>query len=475
MSDNNISTERGRFRLLKFFAFASLAVLVAFSVPFSLIISRNTKEIILKSYENYALLLGQNLDHQIYQNFSIPVVSRYGQIRLRDQEQFQLMDKVVRGTIHSFKIDLVNIYDINKGVIAYSTDERLLGKKVVLGDGFKAATLGQASSKVIKGGGDIWGIGVMLSAKETKLRTFLPFKGLDPFSGKNYVMGVFELIQDLTEEYKEITRFTYVTFGLSTLIMALIFLSLLLVVRRAEAIMEQRAEEQRQWQAQLDQAERLAELGRMVAAISHEIKNPLGIISSTAELLQSSTLRPQEQKDLTEILLQETKRLNTILSEFLDFARPKVPELKEHDIREVLERNLSFIEQEAHRSGIEVIREIPPYPAMALIDSNSLHQAVLNILINAIQAMKDGGTLRVGISENKKSWHIQVADTGMGISEEILPRIFEPFFTTKEKGTGLGLSIVQKIIRSMNGDITVKSKVGEGTVFTISLPKLKEY
>ncbi|MFN3534817.1 MAG: two-component sensor histidine kinase, partial [Desulfatiglandales bacterium] len=173
----NSPGKRG-FRLLKFFAFSSLGVLLAFTFPFSVIISKNAKGLLFRSYENYALLLGQNLDHQILQNFSLPVISKYGQIRLRDEEQYNLMDKVVRNTVHSFKIDMVNIYDINKGVIAYSTEPRLVGRPVMLGEGYKSATLGQNSSRLIKKGGDLWGVGVIIPKDQVKLRTFLPFKGI---------------------------------------------------------------------------------------------------------------------------------------------------------------------------------------------------------------------------------------------------------------------------------------------------------
>ena len=123
----NTRSEGRQFRLVKFFAYASFIVLIIFSFPFSVVISQQAKDILMKSYENYALLLGENLDHQVFQNFVLPVTARFGKVSLREKQQFEWMDRIVRNTIHSFNIDLVNIYDIGKGVIAYSTDSRLIG------------------------------------------------------------------------------------------------------------------------------------------------------------------------------------------------------------------------------------------------------------------------------------------------------------------------------------------------------------
>lgn len=460
------------FRLLKFFAFSSFGVLIIFIFPFSAIISKNAKQLLLRSYENYALLLGQNLDHQIYQNFSLPVVYKYGQIRLRDEEQYNLMDRVVRNTIHSFKIDMVNIYDINKGVVAYSTEPQLVGKRVILGEGFKAATLGQKSSRLIKKGGDLWGVGVLIPERQVKLRTFLPFKGIDPMvGGQTYIMGVFELIQDLTEEYKELKTFQFAVFGISTAIMGLIFISLLLVVRRAENILEQQAQEQRKWEAKLNQSERLASMGRMVAAISHEIKNPLGVISSTAELLNQGELPQESLKELSGVIMEETRRLNHILSEFLDFARPKTLSLKKFDLKETLDQALNFLEPELKKYQISVERRISPQSFELEADENQVYRCIFNLLMNGIQAMEGGGRLTVALSSNGDVISLSIGDTGKGIPKEDLPKIFEPFYSTKRRGSGLGLPIVKNILDAHGGSISVESSEGKGTTVTIRLPR----
>ena len=258
-SRQNSIPEEGKFRLVKFFAYASFIILVIFSFPFSVLISQMAKDILVKSYENYALLHGENLNHQVFQNFSVPVYRRFGKIRLSEKEQYEWMDKVVKSTIHGFNIDLVNIYDIGKGVIAYSTDPKLIGKKVNRTVGYVEAIKGRHSSGIITKEDDLWGLGIERIESVRKLRTYIPFRGVDPFTGdKGHVLGVFELIQDLSKEYQPIVKLQYFIFGLSIIIMALIFVALLLIVHKAEKTISKRASEQRELEAQLNQAERLA-------------------------------------------------------------------------------------------------------------------------------------------------------------------------------------------------------------------------
>lgn len=464
--------ERRQFRLVKFFAWASFIVLILFSFPFSVVISQKAKDILMKSYENYALLLGENLSHQVYQNFALPVMRRYGQIRLREKPQYEWMDRIVRSTTYNFNIDLVNIYDIQKGVIAYSTDERLLGKQVRESFGYKRAVEGETSSGMISEGDDLWGLGIERLSSEKKLRTYIPFRGFDPFTGeRGHLLGVFEIIQDLTEAYQGIVRFQYLIFGLSILIMGLIFLALLLIVHRAERFLEEQVQEQRQLESQLNQAERLATLGQMVAGISHEIRNPLGIIRSTAELLGDMPDSREAQKRLSKVIVEESSRLNGIVTEFLDFARPVEPRYQECSLEEILGRNLSFIKPELEKGKISLRTNLDGRVLKISADPDMLYRAFLNILLNAIQSMKTGGEIRVNVWEEGRDYTIGFEDTGCGIKEEELRRIFEPFFTRKERGSGLGLSIVKKLVESHNGSIRVESREDSGTRVLIRLPK----
>ncbi|EFK11470.1 ATPase/histidine kinase/DNA gyrase B/HSP90 domain protein [delta proteobacterium NaphS2] len=471
--------KRGKqFRLVKFFAYASFLVLIIFSLPFSMVISQRAKDILMKSHETYALLLGENLNHQVFQNFVLPVTQQYGKMRLREKHQQELMDRIVKNTTHSFKIDVVNIYDINQGVIAYSTDPELIGKKVRESLGYKKAVKGENSSRLVSEGDGIWGIGIRRLGAEKKLRTYIPFMGTRRFLGDTgQVLGVFELIQDLTAEYESLVRFQYLIFGLSIVIMGMIFVALLFIVHKAEKIIGERAREQRELETQLDQAERLAALGQMVAGVSHEIRNPLGIIRSTAELMGSMSSGNESQAKLSGLIVEESSRLNNIVTEFLDFARPQTPNFQDCDLNEILHKNIQFLQRELETRKILLQDGLPHRSLPLKADPQLLYRSFLNIFMNALQAMEDGGTLSISVSEDEDYYVVAVQDDGSGIEEQDLKKIFDPFFSTKDKGSGLGLSIVRNIIEGHKGHIWIESHLEAsapeetGTSVFIQLPK----
>jgi len=470
-ANQNLGSESKQFRLVKFFAWASFIVILIFSFPFSMVISQKAKEILLASYENNAILVGENLNHQVFQNFVIPVNWRYGGIRLRDREQSELMDKIVQNAIHGFNVDLVNVYDIGKGVVAYSTDPDLIGNKARESLGYKRAIQGERSSGLISTRDEFWGLGIDFMGGKKTLRTYIPFRVENPYTGSIGIGGVFELIQDMSKQYESIVKFQYLIFGLSILIMGLIFLALLLIVQKAERMIEQRAQEQRELESQLHLAERLAALGEMVAGISHEIKNPLGIIRSTAELLGEMPDASDTQKRLSGVIKEESTRLNQIVTEFLDFARPQEPNFQECQLEEIIQKNLSFIGPELERKGIQIQDNLNGRSFRLRADHDLLYRAFLNILINAIHSMQDGGTIDIKVEEARDAYRIEIEDTGCGISKENVDKIFNPFFTTKEKGSGLGLSIVRKIIEGHRGTIGVQSREGQGTKVEVQLPR----
>ena len=459
-----------QFRLVRFFSWASFIVLVIFSFPFSMVISQKAKDILLKSYENYALLVGENLNHQVFQNFVLPVNKIYGEIKLSEKPQYELMDRVIRNTTHAFNVDHVNIISIEQGIIAYSTDPELIGTKIKETKGYRKAVKGELFSGLLSNSFELWGLGIEIIGGEKKLRTYIPFKVAD-FTGKIYVGGVFELIQDLTKQYESIVKFQYLIFGLSILIMGLIFLALLLIVHKAEQVIQQRANEQRELEKQLNQAERLAVLGEMVAAVSHEIKNPLGIIQSTAELLGDMVSTDETQKRLSGVIREESGRLNRIVTEFLDFARPQMPNLQACHLEEVIEKNLSFLGPELERKGIKIHNNLDGRSFRMLADQDLLYRALFNIFINSIQSMNEGGEITINVEEERDMYQVEIDDTGAGISEENVKKIFNPFFTTKDKGTGLGLAIVKKIVEGHQGRIDIDSKEDVGTKVTVRLPR----
>jgi two-component system sensor histidine kinase HydH len=469
---HEVTREGGKqFRLVKFFAGASFIVIVIFSVPFSMFLSQQAKETLLKNYEDSAVLIGKNLNHQVFQNFVIPAIVRYGKIKLSDTEQYELMDRVVHNTIHGFNVDVVNVYDIAKGVIAYSTDPKLYGLKVVESEGYKKAVMGENSSSITSSRYDLWGLGIDILGGERKIRTYVPFRGVDPYTWQGYVGGVFELIQDISQEYRSIVKFQYLIIGFSVLIMGLIFLALLLIVHKAEKMIQERAMAQRELETQLHQAERLAALGEMVAAVSHEIKNPLGIIRSTAEFLGGMPNTAEAQRRLSSVITEESTRLNRIVTEFLDFARPQIPNLERCDLKDIIEKNLLFLRPELEKKGITVHHNLDGRSLLFQADYGLLYRAFLNVFINATHSIDDGGSIEVTVQEEPGSYHVAIEDTGSGISPENMKKIFNPFFTTKEKGSGLGLSIVKKIIEGHQGSVSIDSIEGKGTSVKISLPR----
>jgi signal transduction histidine kinase len=218
----------------------------------------------------------------------------------------------------------------------------------------------------------------------------------------------------------------------------------------------------------------MAAIGELAAGIAHEIRNPLGIITGSAE-----TVRKHEDKKIREeminYILEESKRINGLISTFLDFARTKEPKLVSCDLREVLEKTLLLLSPQAKTLGVEIKKEVPREPLKVSIDPDQIRQAFTNLGVNALEAMPQGGVLKVTVLENAKGKIIlRFSDTGKGIPKEVQAKVFDPFFTTKNGGTGLGLSIVHRIITQHGGDISVEGEEGRGSIFTISLPLERE-
>jgi signal transduction histidine kinase len=254
--------------------------------------------------------------------------------------------------------------------------------------------------------------------------------------------------------------------------MAILFLVLRSIVSRAGEIIEKRAVERLRLEEKLNQAERLAHLGKMVATVSHEIKSPLGIVRSTAEILEKriAKLAPGNEH-LAKIVVDETIRLNNIVVEFLDFARPQQAELKPADVNQVVIKVLNFLSHELKRQQIELITDLAPDLPPSKLDQDLFYRALLNIFMNSLQAMAENGQLQVTTSRSPSGGaELAIRDTGTGMSPEKVEQIFKPFFTDKNKGTGLGLAITKSIIDNHDAEIEVRSEEGIGTTFIINLP-----
>lgn len=238
-------------------------------------------------------------------------------------------------------------------------------------------------------------------------------------------------------------------------------------------------EKKRDIEAQLQQAEKSAVVGRLGSAIAHEIRNPLNYINLTLDHLRSKYAPEDADKKatfekLTSQIKTEVARINQQISDFLNYSRPAKVDLRPVEARKVIEESLRIAEPEAAEKGIKIgiveHENVPPIMG----DPEFLRSVFNNLFINALQAMEKGGghlSIKISPSEDGQAVDFEIADTGGGISQENLSKIFEPYFSTKETGTGLGLAIVHKIVEIHNGTIKVESNEGEGTRFTVRLPK----
>jgi signal transduction histidine kinase len=471
--EQDISTLKP-FRLVKFFSFTGLIVFLLSTIILVWLISNHTKKMLIEQSEGYARVLANNLNHQVFLQFVIPALRRYGKIAISNPDQFELLDTIVRNTTHGMQVQSVTIFDRVEGIVSYSTIPELVGKKGLGKSEYQKALEGKNNSD-LNFSGSLVNLLPGTDAIFCELRTFIPFRQeKGPGQSTGPIMGVFEITQDLSDEFTALIRLQGVIIGTAVIIMSTLFVVLGLIVARADKIIEARAAERRKLEEKLNHAERLAGLGKMVASVSHEIKNPLGIVRSTAELLarRLRTVAP-ENEHLAKIIVDETGRLNGVVSEFLDFARPQKPKFTETSVNDLLRKVITFMEPEFKKTGIQLEDRMQEGLKPVMMDWEQMYRAFLNIFVNAIHAMPDGGVLSVFTGRSprrgKFSMFIEIRDTGVGIEEEMREQIFQPFFTDKYRGTGLGLAIVKNIIDNHNGSIIVTSKKGEGTAFKIEL------
>ncbi len=217
--------------------------------------------------------------------------------------------------------------------------------------------------------------------------------------------------------------------------------------------------------------DRMAAVGRLAASIAHEIRNPLAAMRGSIQMLRSEMDGDTEQTQLMEIILRESDRLNKIVADYLNYARPRPAELKNVDIGALVAETFKLLRNSAEIGDCHMLKEeLPSRPAIVSGDPEQLKQVCWNIARNALTAMPEGGTFRISLTEVDDSrWRLSFTDTGYGMAPEQVERLFEPF-TSTTGGTGLGLSIVYQIIRDHSGTINVRSRQGEGTTITIELP-----
>lgn len=457
------------FRLVKYFSYSSLIVLFAGIMVLTVLNTHWVRKKQLEKSEEYAFLIAANLNHQLFTQFIIPASIKYGKIQLRNKEQSEIVDNIVSSTLHGYKVDNVTIYSVEKNIVSYSLDKKIVGKENIGGQEYFRALLGEPTTKLVQRGNYIENLLGLYS--KNKMVTFAPLRIEKAYPGSTGpIIGVIEIEQDLSEDYKSIFKFQHVAIIAITVVMSSLFGILVFFVRKGEKIIKKRAMERLILEEQLRRAEHLSTLGEMIAGVSHEIRNPLGIIKSSAELLKKKIVALDPSNNVPDIIVEESVRLNKIITDFLNFAKPRKPDLVPCNIEEIIEKNINHLSQQFEEKNISVkLKEISNIPETSA-DSNMLYQAFLNILINSMQSMPDEGKIYVTINSDHNNINIIFEDEGIGIPEDILKKIWDPFFTTKEKGTGLGLIIAKNIIEAHNGKIEISNRSPYGVKVLVIIP-----
>lgn len=224
-------------------------------------------------------------------------------------------------------------------------------------------------------------------------------------------------------------------------------------------------------QRQLVRQERLAAIGELASTIGHELRNPLGVLSNALYLVRNDLGAAISERSRRHLATaeREVSAASVIVSDLLEFARAREPVPVEFDVNGLVDEVLS-VSPPPSGVGVERAGDAGPVPLTA--DRDQLRQVLLNLVGNAVQAMPDGGTLRVAVEPMAGAVRVRVADTGTGMTDEVRAQVFEPFFTTKARGVGLGLAVTRRIVESHGGEVTVDSAPGQGTTFTVTLPQV---
>jgi two-component system sensor histidine kinase HydH len=457
------------FILVKAFTFSSLIVMLTATIVIAALNAHWVRNILLEKSKEYNSLLVENLNHQIFLRFIAPVVFQHGKINLREKKQHQLLDAVIQSTLYSFHVDMVNIYGTDN-IISYSFDKSRIGEENAGGVNYEKAMKNQATSKLIQNGSFLelmfW------FPQETKITTFAPLTQEVQLSrkGEQMVIGAIEVTRDISDDYQQVFKLQGLIVVSCSIIMGLLFLILRFVVKHGEKIIEHRAEERLRLEDKLRQAEHFSAIGEMTAGVSHEIRNPLGIIKSSAQLMKKKMDRLDPASNIPDIIVEESARLNNIITDFLDVAKPRVPDLRPCRLDEVIEKNLTFLASQIEDNKIKIIKDYQTDIPEIMADTAMLYQAFLNILLNSFQALKNKPSITISTWSESNHVHISFTDNGDGIKEDLLKKIWTPFFTTKDTGTGLGLGIVKNIIEAHKGHILVSNSAPLGVIVKIALP-----
>ncbi len=423
-------------------------------------------------------------------------------VRLKEGKEYDRFDRLIKARFFPPQILCVKIYDRDGRLVYHTPDRTLIGRIFSDDVQLKKALQGEVALnlKRVKRGEHVFAGKGSPQVLEIHIPILL--------EGASRVIGAYEIYSPLDPLYRDIRRMRAVVWSSVIFGLFLLYAALSWTFRRAsrtiltqnEALAKQAEELKKAYdelkaaEEQLIRSERLASAGRLAAGIVHEIGNPLASVLGMMDLLLRCQGTPKQRKECRgnlERMASEIVRLKGILQGLLDYARPLRGEIRPVEVNGVVERTMLLLSSHRMFRGIQLIQRLQEPSPFALADERLLQQVLVNVLMNAAQAMPNGGrigiatedrpvekwpegTIAVGrpFGPDEKAAIITVADTGPGIPQEDLPRIFEPFFSTKEtgKGVGLGLAICHSLIEAMKGAILVESHLGLGTTFSILLP-----
>lgn len=229
---------------------------------------------------------------------------------------------------------------------------------------------------------------------------------------------------------------------------------------------------------QLRQSDRLAVVGELTASLAHEVRNPLGAIRGAVEIIRDEVSPDSKQYEFATILIDETKRLNEVVENYLNLAKKQKKEDVSYQINEIIQSSVLLISNQAKKNNIRIIVNGPDFPIQLMGDQNDLQQILINLILNAIESIKEDGEILIDVEQissgeseiESNELKISVNDTGSGLNEEEIDKIFQPFYTSKKTGSGLGLAIVKRIADSNNWKINIESVVDVGTKFVLMIP-----
>ena len=497
------------FGLVRYFSSFAVTLIFVTCLVLAALMSRRAERLIFDRVVNDTAIIMENMTWQMFNNFLKPTYLFRGEAKLSDSDIYKFLDAVIQTTTHGFQIPSVTIYDDRVGMMVYSSRSpdpvvnversdsgqvKLSGLRAVpMQSWLEALRLSRALP--MSAPGDEEGRLARLRARtvvvreqgDYRLMGFLPvgpfvircFQAMEDYD-TGEPSGVLELVRDVTNEYSRIAEMQIMALIVAGVSSLMLFFLLWAVVARGESIIKRQNEERAALAMRLHQAERLANLGQMVATVSHEIRNPLGIIRSTADFLATSLDKGSSRLGkLAGAIVDESERLWRILTDFLDFARPLDPVFQPAVVEDILDEIKVLLEIDMNKAGVELITEFRADPGPLMVDPPLLHRAFMNLLVNAIQAMPDGGLLTVGtrLEEGEDSpgrLLVTITDTGPGLSKKAVDNLFMPFMTTKAKGTGLGLVMVRRVVESHGGELSFVNlddgPDNHGLKVTISLP-----